>query len=188
MISLGLRKLVCVGMITAALHPLAYAAPIQLTLEGIPSIDFGEVQPGSRKDLNEINGYHTSAKIESSENSVWSLYIKADDLLTSGPNTIAGNNFRWATWYAGFYKTGGPGSTDWYHRRAGLANLGTEISFIPLDNKLVYTSGASDDYPAFNDINHNGGYTEVQFQFILDIPYSQAPGDYATTITYTVTQ
>jgi hypothetical protein len=174
-------------IIAALLQAISFAAPIRLTLEGAPSIAFGEVQPGASKYLPE-GGYHIAAKVESSEDGVWNLNIKSDSLLTSGSNTISANNFRWSTWYAGFYKTGGEGVDDWYRHTEGLSYLGTEVAFRDYDT-LVYTSGGSDEYPLFSDNNHGiGGYTEVQFQFILEVPYEQPPGTYTTTVTYTVTQ
>jgi hypothetical protein len=126
------------------------------------TIDFEEMLPGHEKENVPVEGI--IVKTKSNTNNPWFLKISNDSPLTSGPNIIPNENFKWYGWT--------DGSGRWY---------GTGEDAVSLIPQLVYSSGAGEEH------NIPDG-TDNHFKFKLKVPPKQKPGKYISRVRLTLTE
>ncbi len=125
------------------------------------SFDFARLAPGQTGEMNRSEGVAVTGT--SSGGNPWYLKVSAVKPLTSGSNSIPNENF---TWYGTSEGTG-----SWH---------GTgEKSFADPDN-TAYVSSAEEADQISKVVN--------RFKFRLHTPEDTKPGNYTTTVMFTMTE
>lgn len=128
------------------------------------SLFFGLMQLSEEKTLAQAGAYHNEVTCSSTNGAMWSLKINLLHPLTSGPETIPLDAFKWQlSW------TDGTGTS------AGRS----EWKPFSLEPELVYISGPAEAA---------GAPIHFQFSYSLRIPDTQVRGVYQTTIRLTLTE
>ncbi len=159
-----------------------------MTITGDQSINFGEMDPGSWKELYAESGKNCNVvKVISDTNFSWNLQMKVASELRSDSDysvVIPNDSFLWMSTYAGHWEGGGSGT--WWDLSSGLTHLPT-AGYIPfsLMDELVYYSASK---PSQLDNKNDPNGTEIGFKYAIRMPEDQLAGNYTTTIVYTVTQ
>jgi hypothetical protein len=150
------------------------------------SIPFGSVKPGEFKELTKgpqsgTNNYWNQATCKANTGNKWYLKIQATGPLISGSNQMNVSVCKWLSTYAGIWVDADSAS---YDLSDGLNHspTGGYVDFTQ-SPELVYTSGLDPDY---NDTVSEG--TQVQFQYAIQPPSDQLPGNYTSTIRFTLTE
>lgn len=129
------------------------------------NIDFGFMNIGEVRELQEKGSYHNEINCRSDTGQAWYLKIQAVEPLTSGDDRIPYEDFKWAV----IEVIDGDGVI--YNK--DMYNVFSDTPF------LVYTSGPSD---------YTGAEVKVRFKYSLSIPRNQAAGNYRAVIRYTMTE
>jgi hypothetical protein len=124
------------------------------------SFDFARLAPKQTGEMTRSDGIAVTGV--SSSGNPWYLKVSAEKPLTSGSNTIPNENF---TWYGTSEGTGA------WHGTAekSLADPGA-----------AYASSAEEANKANKVVN--------KFKFRLHVPEDTKPGDYRTTVMFTMTE
>lgn len=124
------------------------------------SFDFARLAPKQTGEMTRTDGIAVTGV--SSSGNPWYLKVSAEKPLTSGSNTIPNENF---TWYGTSEGTGA------WHGTAekSLADPGA-----------AYVSSAEEANKANKVVN--------KFKFRLHVPEDTKPGDYRTTVMFTMTE
>ncbi len=151
-----------------------------LTIDG-PYVNFVDVKPGEWKEVPSGAGAAHSVVCKSNDKNEWTLSIKADGPLSgdTSMNIIPTNNMKWMTTYAG-------------SKNSPYENLSAGLAYSPSGGyrefkdswEKIYTSGKA----VKNDNNNLPSGTEIQFRYALQTGYELAPGNYYTTVSFTMTQ
>jgi len=126
------------------------------------TIDFEEMLPGNEKENVPVEGVVVTAKCDTGN--PWFLKISNNSPLTSGPDMIPNENFKWYGW--------SDGTGRWY---------GTGEDALSLTPTLVYSSGAGEN-------NNLPDGTKNHLKFKLKIPPKQRAGKYMSTVKLTLTE
>lgn len=129
----------------------------ELALSNTSNVQWGDQAAGST-----VNGTLNVAVTSNSAD--FNVKVQSDQPLTSGANTIPAGNFT----YGSSYNSGNPSSGPTYQ------SSGTQFSTVSGTNVVTQSTGST-----ANALNVNVNYT-------LDIPSSQASGSYSATHTYTL--
>ena len=125
-------------------------------------IDFGKMKPGETKGNMPPEGVTVQAQTNNGK--PWYLKVCNGSPFSYGDEMIPNNNFMWSGW------TDGAGK--WY---------GTGNNKMTTTPTIIYESAASE----YNNLP-NG--TNCRMKFRLKVPDDQAPGNYATTVKFTMTE
>ena len=125
------------------------------------SFDFARLTPGQTGGMSRSEGMEVAGT--SSGENPWYLKVSAEKPLTSGDNTIPNENF---TWHGTSEGTG-----DW---------SGTQEKSLADPNVAAYMSSAEELDQVKKVIN--------RFDFMLHVPEDTKPGEYSTTVKFTMTE
>jgi hypothetical protein len=125
------------------------------------SFDFDRLAPGQTGEMSRAEGMEVAGT--SSGENPWYLKVSAEKPLTSGNNTIPNEDF---TWHGTSEGTG-----DW---------SGTEEKSLADPNVAAYMSSAEESDQVKKVIN--------RFNFLLHVPEDTKPGEYSTTVMFTMTE
>lgn len=125
-------------------------------------IDFGKMKPGEIKGNIPPEGVTVQAQTNNSK--PWYLKICNSSPFTYGDEIIPNNNFMWSGWT--------DGSGKWY---------GTGNNKMTTTPTLIYESAVS-------EYNNLPAGTSGHLKFRLKVPDDQAPGNYTTTVKFTMTE
>ncbi len=128
-------------------------------------LDFGLMSIAESKKLQERGTYHNEVTCLSDTDAVWYLKVHLVEPLSSGAAYIPNENFEWRATEA----VGGSGM---------LYNQDKFMSFSDMPG-LVYTGVSTDS---------EGTAVRVRFDYRLSIPKDQLPGNYRSTVRYTMTE
>jgi hypothetical protein len=124
------------------------------------SFDFARLAPKQTGEMTRSEGIAVTGV--SSSGNPWYLKVSAEKPLTSGSNTIPNDNF---TWYGTSEGTGA-----WH----GTAE------------KSLADTGAA--YVSSADEANQASVVANRFKFRLHVPEDTKPGDYRTTVLFTMTE
>ena len=128
-------------------------------------IDFGFMNIGESKELQEKGIYHNEVACKSDNAKTWYFKIQALDPLKSGEDYIPYGSFVWKI----VEVLDGDGT---------IYNKGNYNTFSDVAS-LVYSSGPNDS---------GGREVSLRFKYSLSIPRNQVAGNYRTVIRYTMTE
>lgn len=128
-------------------------------------IDFGFMDIGQTRALRDRGDYHNQVTCQSDTGNTWYLKIHLVEPLSSGIDTIANKYF---TWQVSSVLNG-----------KGLLFHEDEFYPFTMNPELVYTS---------DQLDNTGNEIKLRFEYRLSIPKSQVPGNYRTTVRYTMTE
>ncbi len=127
-------------------------------------IDFGLMNIGETKEIQERGMYHNELTCKSDNAKTWYLKIQALNPLKSAEDYIPYESFKW--------KVVEILDGDGVYNKEGYS----AFSDIP---SLIYTSGPNDT---------SGRQVKVRFKYSLLVPKNQVAGNYRTVIRYTMTE
>jgi len=125
------------------------------------SFDFARLAAGQTGEMNRAEGVEVAGS--SSGGNPWYLKVSTTKPLTSGSNFIPNENFTWR------------GSSE----GEGIWN-GTEEKSLADPNIAAYISTAEEANEVKKVLN--------RFKFLLHVPEDTKPGDYTTTVLFTMTE
>ena len=129
------------------------------------SIDFGFMNIGESKELQEKGMYHNEITCKSDNAKTWYLKTQTIEPLKSGEDYVPYENFKW--------KIVEVLNGDGVIYNKDMYNTFSDIT------SLVYTSGPNDS---------GGREVKIRFKYHLLIPKNQVAGNYRTIIRYTMTE
>lgn len=147
----------------------------------LSSVDFGSVRQGEWKEITGPDGYANAAICRSNTGRPWTLSIIATGPLMADSSTIPLENLKWMTTYAGSKNS----PYDDYSSGLVYPPTGGFVDF-SMVNKVIFSS-ASASIPNHNTLPSGA---EIQFKYAVFIPdgITVPPGDYTTTVVYTLTE
>jgi hypothetical protein len=128
-------------------------------------IDFGFMNIGESKEVQEKGVYHNEITCKSDNAKTWHLKIQTIEPLKSGEDYIPDENFKWKVVEV---LTGD-----------GVIHNKDSYSAFSDTASLVYTSGPNDS---------GGSEIKLRFKYSLLIPKNQVAGNYRAVIRYTMTE
>ena len=159
------RKILPIFLILLLLVGIKAAeAIVEIDTDSV-DIDFGFLNIGDWKELQEHGSYHNEITCSSTDNVLWYLKVHALNDFTAGSNTMPISNLKWKV----INVINGAGT---------LANRET-YSDMATNPQLIYQSGPGDD---------SGNQVKLRFVYAISIPKSQPAGNYRATIRFTMTE
>ncbi|MBN1354371.1 MAG: hypothetical protein JW994_06860 [Candidatus Omnitrophica bacterium] len=158
-----IKKFLIALFIALLVLPRIVFAAFDMTIEpNQRSIDFGRMDMGEEKTLEERGGYEHMFSFVSTNNRIWHFKAQLLRPFTSGVHTIPAENFEWVVDEI----RNGQGSFT--------ANISQPSHFSTLPVLIYISSGA----------DNTGATVQIKLKYKLKIPKYQAAGAYTAQIRF----